>query len=158
VGYPVHEQPADAVGALQERNRVTGARQLLRAGEARWTRTDHRHPFSAALPWRLRCYPPLAPRMVDDVLLDQLDGDGVVVDVEDAGFLARCRAYPPGKLRKVVGRVQAIDGIAPAPPVNQVIPVGDDVPERATLVAEGNPAIHAAGALRFEALFGQLEI
>ena len=103
VGNPVHQQPADAVGSLVERNRVTGARQLLRAGEARRPRTHHRHTFPTPARGRLRHDPAFSPRMVDDVLLDQLDGDGVVVDVEDAGFLARCGAHAPGELWKVIG-------------------------------------------------------
>jgi len=48
--------------------------------------------------------------------------------------------------------VQALDRVLPAVAVHEVVPVGDDVPERATLVAEGDAAIHAARALDAELL------
>src|SRR5262249_59608966 len=47
-------------------------------------------------------------------------------------------------LREVVGRVQALDRVAPAAAIDEVVPVRDDVPERAALVAEGDAAVHAA--------------
>ena len=86
--------------------------------------------------------------VVDDVLLDVLDRDRIVVDVEHARLLARRRADAAGELREVVRRVQALDRLAPAVAVHEVVPVGDDVPERAALVAERDAAIHAARALR----------
>src|SRR5262249_56322890 len=91
-----------------------------------------------------------------DVLLDGLDADGIVVDVEAAGFLAGRRADAAGELREVVGRVQALDRLAPPAAVHEVVPVRDDVPERAALVAEGDAAIHAARALRAQHLFRRL--
>src|SRR5262249_56788594 len=50
----------------------------------------------------------------------------------------------------------ALDGLAPRAGVHGVVPVGDDVPERAALVAEGDAAIHAARALRAQHLFRRL--
>ncbi len=75
---------------------------------------------------------------------------GVVVDVEDAGLLARCRTDAPRELGEVVRRMEAVDRVLPAAAVDQIVPVRDDVPERAALVAEGDPAIHAARALRLQ--------
>src|SRR5205814_9508801 len=44
------------------------------------------------------------------------------------------------------------DGVAPAVPTDEGVPVRDPVAERAALVAEGSPAAHAARALRAEIL------
>src|SRR5262249_45591144 len=96
--------------------------------------------------------------VVDDVLLDVLDRDRVVVDVEDARLLARRRTDAAGELGEVVRRVEALDRLLPAAPIDEVVPVRDDVPERAALVTEGDAAIHAAGALRAELLLGELQL
>ena len=49
----------------------------------------------------------------DDRQLDLLDRDGVVVDVEHAGRLARRRADQPGELGEVVGGVELRERVAP---------------------------------------------
>jgi hypothetical protein len=48
--------------------------------------------------------------------------------------------------------VQAIDRLPPPVAVDEVVPVRDQVAERAALVAEGDAAVHAARALPAEAL------
>src|SRR5208283_1419511 len=75
-----------------------------------------------------------------------------------ACFLARRRTHAASEFGKVVGRMQALDRVLPAPAINQVVPIGNDVAERATLVAEGDPAIHAARSLRAKLVFGHLEV
>ena len=73
--------------------------------------------------------------------------DRVGVDPQHARRLARRRAQPAGELRKVVGRMQAIDRVAPVFAVDQVVPVGNQVAERTTVVAERNAAVHATTCL-----------
>ncbi len=72
-----------------------------------------------------------------------------------------------GRWREAIDRLHATNNfpeftgrICPAPPtpVNQIVPIRNDVPERATLVAEGDAAIHAARALRAQLVLGHLEI
>src|SRR5690606_16105428 len=46
-----------------------------------------------------------------------------------------------------VGGVQPFDGVPPVVPVDQVVPLGDEVAERAAVVAERDAAVHAAGGL-----------
>ena len=58
--------------------------------------------------------PALGERALGDRVLDLLDRHRVVVEREDAGLLARRRAEPAGELGEVVGRVQRVDGLAPA--------------------------------------------
>src|SRR5262249_16587751 len=158
VGDAVHQQSADPIGALVERDRMTGARELLRACHPGRTRANHRDALSTAARGRLRRDPSLGPGMIDDVLLDQLYGYRIVVDVENAGLLAWGGTHAAGEFREVVGRMQPVDRFLPAPAIHEVVPVRDDIPERATLVAEGNSAIHAARTLRAQLVFGHLEL
>ena len=44
----VAEQSADAIGALEDRDEMAGARELLRAGQARRSGTNDRHPSAKA--------------------------------------------------------------------------------------------------------------
>ena len=97
-----------------------------------------------------RLDPALVPGALDDLDLDLLDRDRVLVDAEHARRLTRRRAQPAGELGEVVGRVQPVDGLAPVVAVHEVVPVGDDVPERAAVVAERDAAVHAATGLGAE--------
>jgi hypothetical protein len=63
-------------------------------------------------------------------------------------------ADQPGELWEVVGRVQLLDRLTPLVAVDEVVPIGDEVAQRAALVAERNPAVHAAGALTTQLRIG----
>ena len=58
-----------------------------------------------------------------------------------------CRAQPTGELGEVVGRVQPLDRGVPVVAPDQVVPLRDDVAQRAALVAERDAAVHAAAGL-----------
>ena len=73
---------------------------------------------------------------------------GSLVDAEHARGLARRRAQPAGELREVVGGVQPLDRAVPVVAPDQVVPLRDEVAERAALVAERDAAVHAAAGLR----------
>jgi hypothetical protein len=88
--------------------------------------------------------------VIDDGKLDGLDGDGVVVDPQHAGALAWSGAKRAGELGEVVGGVEPDDGLLPFVPVDEVVPVGNEVAERTALMAEGNAAVHAPRALLAE--------
>ena len=127
---------------------MAGAVQLLRGCEARRAGADHGHGAAGARPRRPRDDPALLPRTVHDRDLDLLDRDRVpLVDLEHAGGLARGRAEAAGELGKVVRPVQLLDRLGEVVSVDEVVPVGDQVPERAAVVAERDRALHAAGAL-----------
>ena len=132
----VPQQPADPVVPLEDRDGVPRARQLLRAGQPRRPGADNRDGLAGELLRRLRLHPALLQRALDDAQLDLLDRHRVVVDAEHARRLARRRAQPSGELREVVRRVQPVDRHPPLVAVHEVVPVRDDVPERAALVAE----------------------
>ncbi len=89
----------------------------------------------------------LFPGPVGDGAFDGLDGDRLVLQVQGAGLLARRRADPAGDLGEVVGGVQQLGGLFEVTAIHQVVPVRDDVVDRAAFVAEGDAAVHAAPAL-----------
>jgi len=91
--------------------------------------------------------PALCPAFVDDGVLDGFDAHGRTVDVQGTGCLARSGADAASNFRKVIGGVQHVQCFFPLLAVNQIIPVGDDVVDRAAVVAERDAAIHAAGGL-----------
>ncbi len=147
LGDAVAQQPADAVGALEHHDVVTGARELLRGREARRSGADDGDALARLHVGDLRRDPPFGPRAVDDLDLDLLDRDRVLVDAEHARRLARRRAEATGELGEVVRRVQPLDRVAPVVAVHEVVPVGDEVAERAAVVAERDAAVHAAPGL-----------
>ena len=82
------------------------------------------------------------------------DGHGLVRKIEYAGFFAWRRARAAREFGEVVGRVEAFRGFAPPTAIDQVVPFGDVVAERAALVAEGNVLpVHAAAGLRAKLRF-----
>ena len=74
------------------RDGVARAGQLLRRGEARRARADHRHRAPGAPLGPHRRDPALVPAAPDDLPLDLLDRDRILVDAEHARLLAGRRA------------------------------------------------------------------
>ena len=111
-------------------NGVPGARQLLRAGQARRPGADDRDLLAGPRRRRLGLEP-LRDGAIGDRAFDRFDGDRVLVDVERAGRFARRRADPAGDFRKIVGRMQIARGLVPVAGIDEVVPVGDLVVDRA---------------------------
>jgi hypothetical protein len=86
---------------------------------------------------------------------DLLDGDRIFVDAQYASRLAGRGANPAGELWEVIRGVQPLQRFLPLIAIYEVVPVGDDVPQRAPRVAERYAAIHATGALRAQLFIGQ---
>ncbi len=152
---PVAQKPAGALGPLVDDDVVPGPGQLLRTGQARGPRSHHRHGLPGAHRRHLGGHPPLAPAPLGDLVLDALDRDRIGVDAEHTGALARRRAQAPGELGEVVGGMQPLEGLGPVAPVHEVVPLRDEVPERASFVAEGDAAVHAARPLAHGLVFGE---
>src|ERR1700683_3003064 len=102
---------------------MTGARELLCTREARGSRAGRSDALSGCARDRLRSDPPLRPRVIDNVFFDQLDGNGIVVDVEDASLFARRGTHAPGELGKIIGRVKGVDRFGPAAAINPLVPM-----------------------------------
>ncbi len=147
VGDAVAQQPADAVALFEHRHRVPGAGELLGASEARRPRADNGNRLAGPLCRRYGLDPALGPAAVDDRAFDRLDRDRVVLDVESARRFARRRADAPGEFREVVGRMQGLQRCQPLIAIDEVVPVRDQVVDRAAVVAERDAAIHAARRL-----------
>ena len=147
IGNAVAQQPAGAVVFFVDDDLVAGAGELLGAGEPGRAGADHGGALAGFFRGRARDDPALAPGAVDDGALDGLDGDRVGVDVEGAGGLAGGRADAAGEFGEVVGGVQDRDGAAPVVAVNEVVPVGDDVVDRASGLAVRDSAVHASRPL-----------
>ena len=130
VGDAVAHQAAGLGAALVDVHVMAGARELLRAGQARRARADD-GDLLAGLARRQFGLQPLRDGAVGDRAFDRLDGDRVVVDVERAGRLARRRADAAGHFREIVGRVQVARGLLPVAAIDEVVPVRNLVVDRA---------------------------
>ncbi len=122
---PVAQQSPDPIAFLEHRYRVSRPGKLLRRRQTRWTRSDHRDRSPRSIRSRLRFNPSLVERVMDNRPLNALDRYRPRVNPQNAGRLARGRAHPPGKLRKVVGRMQRPNSIAPVASIDQIVPVGN---------------------------------
>src|SRR4051794_15252152 len=143
----LHETARSLV-SLVHRHRMPGAGELLRTREPGRTGADDGNGAAGARRSRLRHDPALLPRAIDDRDLDLLDRHRVaLVDLEDARRLTWGGTEPPGELGEVVRPVQLLDRLAPPVAVDEVVPVGNEVPERAAAVTERDAALHAARAL-----------
>src|SRR5207249_3470483 len=103
--------------------------------------------------------PTFFPALIDDGTLDVLDRHRRGVDAEDTRAFAGGGADPAGKLGEVVGLVQSVERFAPEAAINQIVPLRDQVVDRAARrhaadqcarVTERNAAIHATRALLAE--------
>ena len=151
-------EPSDRLVALEQRHAVARPAQLLRSGHARRAGPDDGDALTGLAARRAGRDPALLPRAVDDRVLDLLDRDRVALaDLEHARRLARRGAQAAGELGEVVGRVQLCDRVLEAVAVDEVVPVGNQVPQGAAVVAERHPAVHAASALLAQLLDGPRE-
>ena len=167
VGDAVHQQAADAVGAFVYGHGVAGAVELRRAGEPGGAGAHHGDPLARALFGGLRDHPAPLESPVDDGAFDIFDGDRRIVEAQHARPLAGRRTDPAGELGEVVGPVQAIQRLPPEPPVDQVVPLGDQVVDGAPRgqaveqdagVAEGDAAVHAARPLFSERFLREVQV
>jgi hypothetical protein len=126
---------------------VADPRQLLGGGQAGGAGADHGDLLAGLGPGRLGRDPAHFPALVDEEVLDGLDAHRLGVDAQGAGGLAGGGADAAGELGEIVGGVQHLQGLPPVAPVGEVVPVRDDVVHRATVAAERDAAVHAAGAL-----------
>ena len=142
------DETAGRLVALVDDDVLARPRELLRAGEPGRPGADDGDAAAGLPSRRLRLDPAFAPAAVDDRQLDLLDRDGVtLVDLEHAGRLARSRAEPAGELGEVVRSVELLERLLPTVAIDEVVPVGDEVPDRTAVMTERDAALHAAGGL-----------
>ena len=137
---------------------VAGAAQLLCGCQTCGSRADDGDAFSCAHLWRLGPNPSFFEATLDDVLFDLLDCHRRVGDAEDACGFAGSGANASGEFRKIIGRMKLPHGFFPSAAVYKVVPVRDQVVDRASGVAEGDATIHATGALSAQFVFGGIDV
>ncbi len=147
LGDAVAQEAAGLLRPLEDGHQVPGPHQLLGGGQAGGSGPHHGDGLARADGRDLRGHPAFVPGPLDNLEFDPLNGDRVLVDPEHAGGLAGCRTETPGELGEVVGGVQALHGPRPVVAVDQVVPLRDQVAERAAVVAERNATVHAPRAL-----------
>ena len=83
-----------------------------------------------------------------NVLFNFLNGYRWLVNAQYTGTFTRGGANAARKLREIVGLVKPVERRPPIVLVDEVVPVRDEIIDRAAAVAEWNAAIHASGGLR----------
>ena len=148
VRNPVHEDAADSVGPLEDRDRMAGPVELGRGRETSRTGAHDGDILPRPNDGRLRLDPSLRESVLDDLDLDLLDRDRIVVDPEDARSLARGRTDAARELGKAVRRKKPARGLLPAPSVDEIVPLGDQVSQggrRSGRTARRNPCTGPPG-------------
>ncbi len=167
VGDAVHQQPADTIGALKDGHFVADGVELVGAGQPGRPGADDSHALAGAAGGCGRANPALVEGAVDDSVFDALDRHRWVGDAQRAGRLARRGADQAGELREVVGLGQAVIRLPPQAAIDEVVPLRDEVVDRAAgghagqrlpLVAERDATIHTAGGLLLQPLIRQMQV
>ena len=137
--------------------------QLVGRCKPRRAGANHADLFAGGLGRTAARDPAPGKSVLDYAQLVVPDSDRIPVDAADAGGLAGGGADPAGKLREVVGFVEPAEGVAPVAGEYHVVPLRDEVVERAAEgpalvyhagLAEGHAAVHAPPALLPPHLFG----
>ncbi len=144
---PVAQEAADAVVPLEDGDRVAGAGELLRRREPGRAGAHDRDGLTGEALRRMRLDPVVREGLIDDRHLDLLDRDGRLVDGEHAGALTGRGAQPPGEFREVVRGMKPLDRLATLAAPHEVVPLRDEVAERAAVMTERDAAVHAAPGL-----------
>ena len=161
----VLEQATDAIGALEYGDMMADLIQLSSAGETSWSGADDGHFAVRANLWRFGHDPAFLKALVDDGGLDGFDGHSRLDDAERAGAFARSGTDAAGELGEVIRLVESVERFAPEAAVDEIVPLGNEVVDRASAghagekfsgVAKWNAAIHAASALDFEFFLGHV--
>ena len=155
LGDSVSQQAANTVGPLEHGDQVPCAVQLVRRGEPCGARAHHSHllPGSRSRLTRRFTQPSSNARsMIATSTALIVTGSSLIPSTHDPSQGAGTQ--PPGELGEVIGRVQPVDRGLPAVAIDQIVPVGNQVPERAALMAERHAAVHAARGLLLQ--FGLL--
>ena len=143
----IAQQAADTIIFFKHSDGVTCTCELLRARQACWARTNHRNGFTGFVSGRLGHNPAFGPSFVNNCMLDGFDPNGIIIDVQCASRFARRGTNTPGKFWKIVSRVKHIQSTTPILAKYEVVPVGDDVVNRAAVITKRYAAIHAARRL-----------
>ena len=164
VGDAVHQQATHPVRPLKDGDQMAPAVELVGGGQARRAGAHHCYLFACAHLGGTGADGAGGVPLLHDGQLVLLDGDRIAVEPAGAGRLTQGGAHPAGKLRKVIGLVQALEGVVRIPMIYQVVPLGHQIVQRAAgehprqlhpRLAEGHAALHAPGPLPPPLLLGE---
>src|ERR1700687_5150531 len=158
LGDAITKQSTDAICFFVDHNRMPGATQLLRRGQSCRTRTHDRDFLSGAKFRRLWSKPTLQKSAFHDVFFVLLDRDWRLVDTQHTRGFTGSGANSAGELGKIICGVQLADGFLPASAIDKIVPVRNEIADRASGLAEWNAAIHAASALLAQLFFWKILI
>ena len=130
--------------------------ELVGGGQPGGSGAHHRHLLAGAVGSVPGLHFPQLEALLDNAQLVVPDGDGVLVEMAQAGPLAGGGTHPAGELGEVVGLQQPGQGVAPVARHDHIVPLGDQVVEGAAEDAAlpldarltvGYAAVHAPAPL-----------
>ena len=156
----VHQQSADTIGALVHGDRVPNFVELIRRGQSGWAGANNSDLFACAFRGRFSTHPAFLECTINDRVLYILNRYRRISDSKHARAFAWRRAYASGELWKIVSLVQSINRLTPAVLVDEMVPLRNQVVDRAAGagLAKGHAAIHTARALSLQMLLGGIRI
>ena len=131
---------------------MPGASQLLRCCKPCRATTDNGDALSSLQRRNLWCHPSFSPRTINNRYFNLFDVHRVLVNSKHACGFARSRTEAACEFRKVVCGMKSFNGILPMLAIHQVIPVRNEVAERASVIAKRDTAVHATSSLTLENL------
>ena len=143
----VTHQTTNGIVLLVDDDSVAGAGELLCGGEASRAGADDGNRLVGQTLRRQRLDVVQIPCLIDDGLLVQLNHSRRLVDAKHAGLLAQGRADTTGDFREVVGHGQTVVRVLPLALTDQIVPLRNQVAQRAAGHAERGATVHAAGRL-----------
>src|SRR5712672_2468755 len=119
--------------------------ELRRGGQTGRAAANDRDALAGAIGRWLRRNPTLRETAVDNCVFNVLNRDRRIGDAEHARAFTWGRAGAAGEFGKVVRLVQPVERVFPTALVDQVIPLGNEIVDRAARVAlaERYATIHA---------------
>ena len=169
IGNAVHEQPAGAVVALNDRHQRPAPRELPCGSKPRRPRSHHGNP-RRILGSRLKpVRTTVRPFPIGNGAFVVVDGRGLVAHpAKVARSLAKGRAHTARELRQRRGKRETLGGLGPSSAIHELVPLRDEVVERAAArasaakrtahLAKRNPAHHAAARLSALGIFIEVHI
>ena len=132
VGDAVHQQTAHTVSTLEDGDGMTPDVEVFGHRQARRAAADDGHALAGAGRRRGGMEPALGVARLHDGVFVLPDSDAAAGDVAaGAGGLTQGRADPARELRETVGGAQAAEGQLPFALIDQIVPLGDEVVQRA---------------------------
>src|SRR6266545_2044416 len=167
VGNAIHQQPTSPVGPFENSHPMTRVIKLCGASQSSRAGADHCDLFAGTHRGRFGNNPACLKTFVNNRLLNRLDRDRVITDTKHARAFAWRGTNPARKFRKVVGVMKATQCFAPMAPVDQIVPLWNQIvygtpggrpAYDSAGMAKRHAAIHTTSALFTERLLRRVQM